>query len=220
MNELQLSITHLRQVCTFPSRNAARSKEALPRRGKVRWNEGSMGTSELRHARTLHGDAVCTRYIHPVRRPNRPPRVAHWMPVGSTLVPCRAGTRELVTVARDVHAAGNPQHHTVDTQASAEVGWFYEGGGRTWAMAGASMLMRSTVLRMVNNVEVIRDIVVEGELAEVGLKLDQTARTLVSLHSIIMSRTSTFAAAVVSAMLLMLAPAMGQVSPRPPFISP
>ena len=32
-------------------------------------------------------------------------------------------------------------------------------------MAGASMLMRSTVLRMVNNVEVTRDMVVEGELA-------------------------------------------------------
>ena len=63
------------------------------------------------------------------------------MPAGSTLVPCRAGTRELATVARDVHAARNPQHHTVDTQASAEVGWFYEGGGRTWAMAGASMFM-------------------------------------------------------------------------------
>ena len=68
-------------------------------------------------------------------------------------------------MARDVDAAGNPQHHTVDTQASAEVGWFCEGGGRTWAMAGASMLMRSTALRMVNNVEVIRDMVVEGELA-------------------------------------------------------
>jgi hypothetical protein len=116
---------------------------------------------------------VSTRYIHPVRRSNIP-RVAHWMPAGSTLVPCRAGTRELATVARDVHAASNPQHHTVDTQASAEVGWFYEGGGRTWAMAGASMLMRSTALRMVNNVEVIRDMVVKGELAEVGLKLDQT----------------------------------------------
>jgi hypothetical protein len=50
---------------------------------------------------TLH-----TIYIHPVRRPNRPPpRVAHWMPAGSTLVPCRAGTRELATVARDIHAA-------------------------------------------------------------------------------------------------------------------
>jgi hypothetical protein len=138
MNELQLSITHLRQVCTFPSRNAARSKEALPRRGKVRWNEGSMGTSELRHARTLHGDAVCIRYIHPVRRPTIPPRVAHWMPAGSTLVPCRAGTRELATVARDVHAARNPQHHTVDTQASAEVRWFYEGGSRTCSTRGSA----------------------------------------------------------------------------------
>ena len=174
-----------------------------------------------RNTKTLHGDAVCIRYIHPVRRPTIPPRVAHWMPAGSTLVPCRAGTRELATVARDVHAASNPQHHTVDTQASAEVGWFYEGGGRTWAMAGASMLMRSTALRMVNNVEVIRDMVVEGELAGGWLETgSKHARTLLSLHSIIMSRTSTFAAAVVSAMLLMLAPAMGQVSPRPPFISP
>ena len=83
------------------------------------------------------------------------------------------------------------------------------------------MLMRSTALRMVNNVEVIRDMVVEGELAGGWLETgSKPARTLLSLHSIIMSRTSTFAAAVVSAMLLMLAPAMSQVSPRPPFISP
>ena len=46
------------------------------------------------------------------------------------------------------------------------------------------MLMRSTALRMVNNVEVIRDIVVEGELAEVGLKLDQNPPARSSLSTL------------------------------------
>jgi type II secretory pathway component PulM len=79
-----------------------------------------MGTSETetreRYMVTLCALDTCTSTLYDGLTP---PCVAHWMPAGSTLAPCRAGTRELATVARDVQAAGNPQYryHTVDTQA-------------------------------------------------------------------------------------------------------
>jgi hypothetical protein len=55
MNELLLSITHLRQVCTLPFRNAARSKEALPHRGRG-WDGHKR--NRARHENATRGDAA------------------------------------------------------------------------------------------------------------------------------------------------------------------